>query len=137
MKKIVIGYDESDAAKRALERGAELAKAFQSEVIVASIAPVTTNIGRSAGPIDSADPPEAHVEELKHARAYLDQQGIAADYAAGVGHPAETIAQLVNDRGADLVIVGTRELGFFDRLLGQSVSESVSHRVHCDVLIVH
>jgi nucleotide-binding universal stress UspA family protein len=137
MKKIVIGYDESDAANRALERGAEFAKAFQAELIVASIAPVTTNIGRSAGPIDSADPPEAHVEELKNARAYLDEQGVAADYAAGIGHPAETIAQLANDREADMVIVGTRELGFFERLLGQSVSDSVAHKVHCDVLIVH
>jgi nucleotide-binding universal stress UspA family protein len=137
MKKIVIGYDESDAAKRALERAAELAKAFGSELIVTSVAPVTTNIGRSAGPIDSTDPPSAHIEELKHAQTYLEGQGLQADYAPAIGHPAETIAEVAKERGADLVVLGTKEPSVIARLFGQSVSESVAHRVHCDVLIVH
>jgi nucleotide-binding universal stress UspA family protein len=137
MKKIVVAYDESDAAKRALERAAELAKAFQAELVVTSIAPITTNIGRSAGPVDSTDPPEHHVEELHHAQTYLEGEGLKADYVAGLGHPAETIAQLARDRDADLIVLGTREPNAIARLFGQSVSESVAHRVHCDVLIVH
>jgi nucleotide-binding universal stress UspA family protein len=137
MKTIVLGYDESDPAKRALERAAQLAKAFQSQLIVTSVAPITTNIGRSAGPIDSTDPPSAHVEELKHARDYLEREGLKADYVAAIGHPAETIAQLAEERNADLVVMGTREISVVARLLGQSVSDSVAHKVHCDVLIVH
>ena len=137
MKTILIGYDEGEASKRALERGAQLAKAFDSQLIVTSIAPITTNIGRSAGPIDPTDPPEAHIQELKHAQTYLEGQGIKADYAPGIGHPAETIAQVAEERGADLVILGTKEPGLIARLFGQSVSESVAHRVHCDVMFVH
>jgi nucleotide-binding universal stress UspA family protein len=137
MKKIVIGYDESDAAKRALERAGDLAKAFDSELIVASVAPITTNIGRSAGPIDPADPPAAHVEELKHAQTYLEGRGLQAEYLPGIGHPADTIAELAKERDADLVVLGTREPSVIGRLFGQSVSDSVAHKVHCDVLIVH
>jgi len=137
MKKIVIGYDESDAAKRALERAADIAKAFNSELIVASVAPITTDIGRSAGPIDSTDPPAAHIEELKHARTYLEGRGLQADYVPAIGHPAETLVQIARERDADLVVLGTREPNVVSRLFGQSVSESVAHRVHCDVLIVH
>lgn len=137
MKTILIGYDEGEASKRALERSAELAKAFDSKLIVTSVAPITTNIGRSAGPIDPADPPEAHIAELRHARTYLEGQGVQADYAPAIGHPAETIAQIANERGVDLVILGTKEPGLIARLLGQSVSESVAHRVHCDVMFVH
>jgi nucleotide-binding universal stress UspA family protein len=137
MKTILIGYDEGEASKRALERGAQFAKAFDSKLIVTSVAPITTNIGRSAGPIDPADPPEAHIEELKHAQTYLEGQGVQADYAPAIGHPAETIAQVAEERSVDLVILGTKEPGLIARLFGQSVSESVAHRVHCDVMFVH
>jgi nucleotide-binding universal stress UspA family protein len=136
MKKIILGYDESDPAKRALERAAELAKAFSAELIVASIAPVVTSIGRSAGPIDPTDPPSQHVEELKHAQSYLEGQGLKADYLAGVGHPADTIAELAKERDADLIVVGHHHHAI-SRLLGQSVSDSVAHKVHCDVLLVY
>ena len=136
MKKIVLGYDESDTAKRALERAGQLAKAFDAELIVASVAPVMTNIGRSAGPVDPTDPPSEHIEELKHAQAYLEGEGVQADYVPGLGHPADTLAQLANDRDADLIVVGHHH-NAISRLLGQSVSESVAHRVHCDVLLVH
>ena len=137
MKTIVIAIDGSDVSKRALERAATLAGAFQSQLIVTSVAPITTNIGRSAGPIDPADPPEAHYAELDDARTYLEGQAVAADYVPAIGHPAETIAALAAERGADLVVVGTSEPGVLERLLGQSVSGAVAHRVHCDVLIVH
>jgi nucleotide-binding universal stress UspA family protein len=136
MKKIVVGYDESDAANRALERAAQLARAFDSELIVTSVAPAMTSIGRSAGPVDPTDPPSAHVEELKQAQAYLQGQGLEADYVPALGHPADTIAQLADERGADLIVLGAHESAI-GRLLGQSVSDSVAHKVHCDVLIVH
>ena len=137
MKTIVVGYDDTEPSKRALQRATELAKAFGSQLIVTSVAPVPTNLGRSAGGIDPTDPPEKHIQELHHARTFLEDQGVPADLAPAVGHPAEAIAQLAKERDADLVVVGGRDLSFFERLLGQSVSDSVAHRVHCDVLIVH
>ena len=137
MKKIVLGYDESDVAKRALELAAQIAKAFDSELIVTSVAPVMTDIGRSAGPGDPTDPPSAHIEELKHAQTYLEGEGITADYVPALGRPADAIAQLAKERGADLMVLGTHEPSAIGRLFGQSVSDSVAHKVHCDVLIVH
>ena len=136
-RKIVLAYDESDSARPALERASEMAKAFGSELIVTSIAPAMLSSTRSGGPIDPTDPPEAHIEELKHARTYLDGQGVKADYVPGLGQPAETIAELAKERDADLIVLGTHEPNVVARLFGQSVSESVAHKVHCDVLLVH
>ena len=137
MKKIVVGYDDTDGAKRALERAAELAKAFGSELIVTSVVPTSVSIGRSAGPIDPTDPPAKHAEELARAKAYLDGEGLSAELAPAIGDPADAIAELAQERGADLIVVGTREPNVLQRLLGQSVSEAVSHKAHSDVLIVH
>jgi nucleotide-binding universal stress UspA family protein len=137
MKTIVVGYDETPEARRALERAAMLARPFGAKLVVASVAPLAMSVGRSAGAVDAADPPAEHRAELKHARKFLEEQGVDADYVPAVGHPAEMIAQVANERAADLVVVGTREVSFLQRILGQSVSEAVAHKVDCDLLLVH
>ncbi|HEV2951890.1 MAG TPA: universal stress protein, partial [Actinomycetota bacterium] len=70
------------------------------------------------------------------AQAILQERGIAADALVARGDPASAIARLAAEHDVDLVVVGTRELGALQRLLGQSVSQAVSRRVRCDLLIV-
>jgi nucleotide-binding universal stress UspA family protein len=137
VKKIVIAYDDTDASRRALERAVTIAQAFQSELIVTSVAPIMTGIGRSAGPVDPVDSPEKHAQELAAAKAYVEDHGLKAEYVPAVGNPADTIVEVANERTADLIVIGTREVSVLQRVLGQSVSSSVSHHAHCDVLIVH
>jgi nucleotide-binding universal stress UspA family protein len=136
-EKIIVGYDEPDTSKHVLERAVAIAKAFGSELIVTSVAPAMMSSTRSGGPIDPTDPPEAHIEDLHHARAYLEAEGVKADLVPAVGDPARTIAELAKERDAELIVVGTHEPNVIARLFGQSVTETVVHKVHCDVLIVH
>jgi nucleotide-binding universal stress UspA family protein len=137
MSTIVVGYDQTPGSQRALERAAALAKALGSKLVVTSVTPLMVSIGRSGGPIDPTDPPEKHAKELEAAREYLEAQGIEADYQPAIGEPADAIVQLAEERGAEMIVIGTREHGLAARLIGASVSESVSHHAHCDVLIVH
>lgn len=138
-KKIVVGYDRTEPADRALERAVELARASGGALVVTSVAPVLTGMAasRGIGPYDPADPPEEHHDELAHAREFLAGKGVAAEFELALGHPADTIVELADRHEADLIVVGTREPGFFERLLGGSVSQAVSKHAHCDVLIVH
>ena len=137
MKTIVVGYDETEPAKRALERAADLAEKFGSKLIVTSVTPVLVGAISTAGVIALDDTAEAHDEELAHAKAFLRERHVEAEYVPAFGDPADTIVELADTHGADLIVVGTREPGILDRLLVGSVSQAVSRHAHCDVLIVH
>jgi len=137
MDTIVLGYDDSEPSRRALARAAELARALGAKLVVTSVAPLFVTVARSAGPLDSADPPAEHNEQLLEAQRFLEGLGVDAEYVPATGEPADTIVELAEKRGADMIVVGTREPGIIERLLGQSVSEEVAHHAHCDVLIVH
>ena len=135
MKTIVVGYDETEAAERALSRAADLAAAFGSELVVTSVAPVLVG-SREMGAVDPADPPEQHQQELEAARSKLDGRGIEARYELTVGDPATAIVELADSVEADLIVVGTRQPSLVSSILGSSVSGAVKRKAHSDVLIV-
>jgi nucleotide-binding universal stress UspA family protein len=137
MKTIVLGYDDTPASQRALERAAELAKAFESKLIVTSVAPLMLGGPRSGGPTDPVDSPQKHQEELANARQRLEGLGIRVRLQRAVGDPADAIVEIARENGADLIVVGTREPNVMMRVLGHSTSGSIVNKAHCDVMVVH
>jgi nucleotide-binding universal stress UspA family protein len=138
MKTIVVGYDSTEPSKRALERAADIAEKFGSQLVVTSVSPVMVPSGThgTAG-IDPTDPPAQHQAELEQAKAYLSGRNLTAELQPAIGEPADAIVEAAEQTGATLIVVGTREPGMVERLLGTSVSQAVSKHAHCDVLIVH
>ena len=146
VKTIVVGFDGSESAERALERAAEFADAFGAQLVVASVAvpPVPVSGIEAALPAAPTQFASAAVDELElserhleRARELLEDRGLAADFVAEAGPPADRIVTVAESRGADLIVVGTSEPGFLERLLTGSVSEDVSRSTRRDVLIVH
>jgi nucleotide-binding universal stress UspA family protein len=139
MKTIVLGYDGTEPAERALARAAELARAFGARVVVTSVAPLLVGAAAARGlsGFDPADPPDAHREQLAHAATILREQGVATEVELGAGDAANEILELADARDADLIVVGARERSLLARLFEPSVSASVERRAHRDVLVVH
>jgi nucleotide-binding universal stress UspA family protein len=135
---IVVGYDRTHASNLALSRAADIAEAAGAKLVVTSSAPLLVGgaAAHGVGPFDPADPPAEHREQLHHARELLANRKLNVEYDVEVGDPADAIVALADRHKADLIVVGTHERGFLDRLLHGSVSEGVSRHAHCDVLVV-
>src|SRR5207248_4673275 len=75
---------------------------------------------------------------LREARDLAAKAGAKdVDTVCKPGDPVDVLVKIVDDRKADLCIVGNRGLNSLaGRLLG-SVPANISHRASCDVLIVH
>jgi len=133
---ILLGYDDTPSARAALDRAAELTRALGAKLVVTSVAPVLISVGRSSGLIDVCDPPARHAEALRHARAYLRERGIEAEYVNAIGDRASRIVDIAKLHNADLIIVGSRGSSLRRRLTRESISESVVHKARCAVLVV-
>ena len=152
MKTILVGYDGTYSAERALLRVSELARAFGSKVIVAGVVPTDPlpSLGAGAfglmpyladGAQELGAAPRADEalwqEHRERVRVFFAADGIPVEFADVIGQPADELVALAEQHDADLIVVGTREPGFLERLLGGSVSQDVARRARCDVLIVH
>ena len=131
--KIVVAYDGSDPAKRALERAAELA-AERDKLVVVAAAELHASAGIEAGA--HLDPSEVARRrgDLEEAQRLLSERGIEAEPIEGQGDPGAFIVNAAND--ADLIVVGGRGLSPAKRIVLGSVSSKVVHRAPCDVLVV-
>lgn len=74
---------------------------------------------------------------LDQARRSLASRRLEIEYVADVGDPAERLLDIANSCDADLIVVGTRERGFLERLVGHPVDEAVARHTDRDVLLVH
>ncbi len=132
MQTIVVGYDGSEPADRALGRATELIDDGGTVVLVSAIHMLAGKGGMGFDPIEK----ETFDRQLDAAKARLAEKGIAATTVEGMGDPARVITEQAKEAGADLIVVGNGHKNLLERLLFGSVSAGVSHRTNCDVLVV-
>lgn len=94
-----------------------------------------TEFGQIAGLTEQARPPPTPLQRRVGALTRL-MVAFGVEYDVEAGDPADAIVALAVRHKADLIVVGTHERGFLDRLFHGSVSEGVSRHAHCDVLVV-
>ena len=131
MKKILVAYDGTGAADRALTTAIDLAKVFEAQVGIVSVVPV--HPGRA--PIDPWDDPAVHAEQLRRARQILLDEGIEPTLLEPAGDPAKQIEREAEEGGYDAIVIGSRGLGFVGRALQGSVSEHVATHARSTVIV--
>lgn len=131
--KILLAYDGSDGAKRALERVLRLAGP-DDRVTVVGVAEGIPLFGH-AGTLPSPEQETGRDEQLAEAASVLRKRGVAATLAPRAGDPATAILDVAEKDGFELIAMGTRGLGAAERWLVGSASDKVLHHARCSVLV--
>jgi nucleotide-binding universal stress UspA family protein len=131
--KIIVGYDGSGPAERAIERAAALAGVRDRVVVIAVEEPYPPS-GITIPANRDAEEFRQRRHDLEEAWRLLSERKVLAETVQARGNPAEVLIEASKD--ADLVIVGSRGLNQLERLVLGSVSSKIVHEAACDVLVV-
>ncbi len=137
--KIIIAYDGSEPARRALAQAKTLAEAFGSKLDVVHVyAYPAFAFGEALVPvphnIEAANYEYARqiVQEAKARTADLpDAQVVLLQ-----GNPAKMLIEHAKESGADLIVLGSRGLGAVKEFMLGSVSHNVIQHTKIPVLVI-
>ena len=125
IRRIVVGYDFSEAADDALTWAIDLAQPLQATINVVHIA-------------DSSDDNDPRVVERRAALARVaDDAGPQVTSQLALGSDvARALVDLAEEANADLIVVATRQVSAMRRWFLGSVADEVIRAAHCPVVTV-
>ena len=137
LKRIIVPLDGSELARQALPPAIELADFASAEVVVVqAIVPSIEDYLSAALPVaelrDNLRAQALHEYEL-HVSA---DRPTAVTAAILVGHAAQAIAEEVDWRRADLIVMATHAYGGLRRLVHGSVADQLLHATTTPLLLV-
>lgn len=136
VKYSLVGYDGSDASRRAFEFAIDLARCNQGRVRVVSVLQVTEG-GADASALMMADSGTARVQELLvELAAIVPDASSLVDVELTYGSPGDVLLSQIDQHGIDHIVIGHTERGALARWLLGSVSGNVLARAHVPVTVV-
>jgi nucleotide-binding universal stress UspA family protein len=134
--KILVGYDGSKPAQKALEIGLGMAQAEDAKLVVIAVArpPEPPTRVETAGILENAQ--EHFEKDFKQIAERARELDVDLETSVIVGHPTEQLVHRAEMEKADLIIVGRRGVSRFERMLVGSTSEKVLRYAHCPVMVV-
>ncbi len=134
MEKIVVGFDGSEQAKRALLKAKTIGEKFGSKIYVIHV------IDTAVFSLSEAFTSPSVIHNLRQNAEKLIKEALAivenADARILEGDPAYEIVRFAREVGASLIVIGSRGLSTIRRVLMGSVSSRVVQESPIDVLVV-
>jgi nucleotide-binding universal stress UspA family protein len=136
MHNILLGYDGSESAAKALAFAVKLSRTFTAELHVLAVArpPEFGDEVETRAVVENSRRHYDHV--LREARAKLANESIKMQFEVVIGHPAEQIVRYAEKNQIDHIVVGHRGHTLFDRWLIGSVARQVIAYAPCAVTVV-
>jgi nucleotide-binding universal stress UspA family protein len=133
--KILVAVDGSEHSRKAASVAGEIARKFQSELVVLHVREdeltwVVDMVLET--PAEASELVDGIVRELKDGGTSARGEVVRAPLA----HTPRTILDVAKEEGAGLIVMGTRGLSDWERLLVGSVAHKVVHFAEIPVLLV-
>jgi len=140
IKQIVIATDFSEVSLLAVEAGAQLARENGADLLLVHVMEFPTGADVAAEAIYGSVE-ELYRRQLQRLEMWLPQNlrdNVIAERAIlrGLGTPARQIADFAQQKGADLIVVGTHGRKGLGRLVMGSTAEGLLRWAPCQVLVV-
>jgi nucleotide-binding universal stress UspA family protein len=138
-EKIVIAYDGSPHAEKALVTGLDIASKYRAKVHIVEVVDTSLLAGMGLTPI-----PQSVIDQLftkarkdvESARERAAKMGVDAEGNVLEGDPATVILDFINKVDAKLIVTGTRGLSTWKKIFIGSVSSRIVRESKIPVLIV-
>jgi nucleotide-binding universal stress UspA family protein len=131
-KKILVPLDGSEIAAKVLPKVVELANTFKAKVTLFHVC--YSGVGAMVGQATPGIIKAAEAQEQKFCETFLAQagkdlqgKGVETDWACADGVPAREIIGFAQDKGFDLIILGTHGAGEVAWYMGGVADKVASH----------
>lgn len=145
-ERILIPYDGSNGAEKALEHAITLARLCDAQLVVLTVYRHHSMLEASLSMVRGAIDPGGNLDQAMRAAAreaadYAKKKALAAGLGQvsafiKAGQPARTIIAFGKERACDLIVLGSRGMGSTEGYLLGSVSHKVTGLSDCPVLVV-
>ncbi|MHB1057483.1 MAG: universal stress protein [Rhodanobacter sp.] len=136
VKYSLVGYDGSEASRRAFQFAIDLARCGGGRVRVVSVLQVTEG-GADASALMMADSGTRRVQELlEELTTIVPDTARLVDVELTYGSPGDVLLGQIEQHGVDHIVIGHTERGALARWLLGSVSGNVLARAHVPVTVV-
>ncbi len=138
MRNILCATDFSDFSNLTIPYGVALAKEFDAKLYICHVIDLSSIAiyGEfQLNPVDQQNRIRKQAaEQLDH---IIGEQSVKWEPLITVGHTADEVSRLVEEKGIDLVIAATRGRSGLKRLMLGSVTERLMRVLSCPLLVVH
>jgi nucleotide-binding universal stress UspA family protein len=137
-QRILIAWDGSRIARRALDVAIDLARRYGGELVAVSVANSPAHAETAADRAESVQAARSHlVETVERVRDRAERAGVDLEHVVIEGdRPAEDLLAYAHAHAFDLIIVGRHRKGRAGRLLLRHVPERLVSDADVPILIV-
>lgn len=138
LKTILYATDLSESSKSAFPLACSLARDHGAQLIVLHVIPSGTHQFLMLAQFGQGESAAQFEDEIRHnlQNQYPAADGVRMEYKLAKGDATNSILEVTQESGCDLIVLGTHGRTGLSRVLIGSVAEHVMRNAPCPVLVV-